>query len=727
MNDVTRAGIDAWAAANRDFLLAELDHLRLLLRRHALWLRQQWRAEPPAPVAGLAISDSQADRLFARPQRQAEHVAPASDPESGTLAHQIAAARSKVELARQAAVEHGGPPALDLLERLLGLAAFDRALVLLCLGTELEPGLARLYAYLQDDATRRYPTLELACALFCDGPGESLAARNSLLPEAPLRRCRILRLAPGAAEDAPHAARALVLDERVVAYLLGSNQPDERLADHLAPLPPAPLTPDHQVLLQRLLRWADAQGRALVDQRLNLVGPAASGKRALAHALCSGLGLDVRRLDLRALPLADAPEFARLLEREAMLLQCGLYIDTSELERERAAERGLLDLLLARCQAFCLIGGTMPWIGTAPALSVALRKPDAAAKLHLWDQALVGVPHRLNGALRNAAQQFDFGPSEVAETIALARRGLELGALEGAAAALADEDLWNACRTRAQRDLSDMAQRIEPCCTWDDIVLPAAVKAQLREIADQVAFRPRVYEDWGFGAKLSRGRGISALFSGASGTGKTMAAEVLAHHLQLDLYRVDLSSTVSKYIGETEKNLRRIFDAAEACGAILFFDEADALFGKRSEIKDSHDRYANIEVDYLLMRMEDYRGLGILSTNMKAQLDAGFLRRLRFIVEFPLPDAASRLRIWRKAFPAQAQTEALDYGRLGRMEISGANIRSIALNAAFLAAAAGRVIGMDDILTAARREYQKIEKLPGQAELEAVPPREGRT
>jgi SpoVK/Ycf46/Vps4 family AAA+-type ATPase len=233
----------------------------------------------------------------------------------------------------------------------------------------------------------------------------------------------------------------------------------------------------------------------------------------------------------------------------------------------------------------------------------------------------------------------------------------------------------------------------------------------LREIAAQVSRRGHVYERWGFGERLSRGKGIAALFAGPSGTGKTMAAEVLAKHLNLDLYRVDLAGVVSKYIGETEKNLRQVFDAAEESGAILFFDEADALFGKRSEVRDSHDRFANIEINYLLQRMEDYRGLAILATNMKSLLDQAFLRRLRFLVDFPFPSAADRMRIWRGIFPAKAETTGVDYAFLSRLEIAGGNIKNIAMNAAFLAASHDQPIGMQHVLSAARREYMKIDKL----------------
>jgi SpoVK/Ycf46/Vps4 family AAA+-type ATPase len=277
--------------------------------------------------------------------------------------------------------------------------------------------------------------------------------------------------------------------------------------------------------------------------------------------------------------------------------------------------------------------------------------------------------------------------------------------------------LWEICRRQARPHLDELAQRIEPSATCEDLVLPEPQRRILHEIAMHVRQRNMVYETWGFAAKGSRGLGISALFAGASGTGKTMAAEVLAHSLRLDLYRIDLSQVVSKYIGETEKNLRKVFDAAEGAAAILLFDEADALFGKRSEVKDSHDRYANVEVSYLLQRMEAYRGLAILTTNMKGALDQAFLRRIRFVVQFPFPDPAQRSEIWRRIFPRAVPTEGLDWERLARLNVAGGHIRNIAMNAAFLAADAGEPVGMRHLLQAARGEYAKLEKPLSDAEI----------
>ncbi len=270
--------------------------------------------------------------------------------------------------------------------------------------------------------------------------------------------------------------------------------------------------------------------------------------------------------------------------------------------------------------------------------------------------------------------------------------------------------LWDRCRSLTKPRLDELANRIDTKATWDDLVLPDEQMRLMRSITDQMRERYKVYNEWGFGARMNRGLGIAALFAGESGTGKTMAAEVIANDLRLNLYRIDLSSVVSKYIGETEKNLRKMFDAAEQGGAILFFDEADALFGKRSEVKDSHDRYANIEVNYLLQRMESFSGLAILATNVKSALDSAFMRRLRFIVNFPFPASADRKRIWQNAIPPQTPQEELDFDRLARLNVTGANIQSIALNAAFQAAGAGQSVTMPGLLTAAYIEMRKLDR-----------------
>jgi SpoVK/Ycf46/Vps4 family AAA+-type ATPase len=270
--------------------------------------------------------------------------------------------------------------------------------------------------------------------------------------------------------------------------------------------------------------------------------------------------------------------------------------------------------------------------------------------------------------------------------------------------------LWDACLVRTRPSLDALAQRLETKATWDDIVLPEEETNLLRQMAAQVRHRSKVYDEWGFRDRMNRGLGVNALFAGESGTGKTMAAEVIANELRLNLYRIDLSAVVSKYIGETEKNLRRLFDAAEDGGAILFFDEADALFGKRSEVKDSHDRYANIEVNYLLQRIETYRGLAILATNLKGSMDSAFMRRLRFILNFPFPSLESRKQMWQKVFPPQTPIAELDYDHLGRLNLTGGSIHTTAINAAFMAARQEEGVGMATVLAAAKSEFRKLER-----------------
>jgi len=405
----------------------------------------------------------------------------------------------------------------------------------------------------------------------------------------------------------------------------------------------------------------------------------------------------------------------RLMEREAVLLRMALYLDAVDVDpSDKTALASIADVI-ERLGTFLVVGSRERWQSEREMVALRVPKPDADAQREMWRQALSSMKNSLNGHVEAIVQQFDFGPQAIPKAVAAGKVRASLRTADGEGELSAD-DLWQACREQTGWHLDELAQHITPCYTWEDIVLPEDTFRQLQEIAAQVANRPRVYEAWGFGAQLKRGRGISVLFSGPSGTGKTMAAEVLANHLKLDLYRVDLAGVVSKYIGETEKNLRGVFDAAEQSGAILFFDEADALFGKRTEVKDSHDRYANIEVNYLLQRMEDHRGLAILATNRKSSLDRAFMRRLRFLVDFPFPGAEGRRNIWRKVFPHQMPVDGLDYDSLSRLELAGGNIRNIALNAAFLAASEGGPLCMAHIVGAARREYAKIDKMVTEGE-----------
>ncbi len=417
----------------------------------------------------------------------------------------------------------------------------------------------------------------------------------------------------------------------------------------------------------------------------------------------------LRAADIPAAAL-DREALARQWNREARLAPAGLCVQVAD-----AAEARPLLALLARIDVPVLVEADE---AAAPdgfaAVRIAVPSPSAAERRQVWADS-IGIPAaaRMNGALDAVADQFSL------DTPAIRSAGAALGLIGADAGGDAlGRAAWRIGRAHARRSMEQLARRIEPRADWDSLVLPEAQTSTLRQIASHVRQRVTVHERWGFAGKYSRGLGLTALFAGASGTGKTMAAEVLAHTLDLDLFQIDLAGLVSKYIGETEKNLRRVFDAAEDSGAILLFDEADALFGKRSEVKDSHDRYANLEVSYLLQRMEAYRGLAILTTNMRHAIDTAFLRRIRFVVEFPFPDVAERARIWKGVFPEDTPTASLDVSRLARLGIAGGIIRNIAMHAAFLAADAAEPVRMSHLLAAARTEYAKLEKPLGRIETE---------
>jgi hypothetical protein len=513
----------------------------------------------------------------------------------------------------------------------------------------------------------------------------------------------------------------LRIDERVLHHLAGLDYLDERLAALAAPLkPPGGLTPTQGALAARLAAaWSRTPWPSALPA-LQLCGDGAEDKRAVAAHVCDELGLGLYAMSAQALPpaAAEVEMLARLWRREAALGGAALLLDCDDLDAgDSAAERAVARLAEGAAGPLVILSRERLRSLRRDVITAEVSKPTAPEQRALWRRSLGPAAARLNGAIETLASQFLLDARAVgaagAEALALAGGGDDSSP---GPPALADA-LWEACRAQARPRLDSLAQRIEPAATWDDLVLPDAQLSLIREIAAQVRRRATVYEKWGFASKGSRGLGVSALFAGASGTGKTMAAEVLAGELRLDLYRIDLSSVVSKYIGETEKNLRRVFDAAEAGGAVLLFDEADAIFGKRSEVKDAHDRYANIETSYLLQRMESYRGLAILTTNLKSSLDTAFMRRLRFVVPFPFPDAAQRADIWRRIFPAGAPTEGLDPARLGRLNVAGGAIRNIALGAAFLAADAGEPVRMSHLLRAARGEYAKLEKPLTEAEI----------
>ena len=412
-----------------------------------------------------------------------------------------------------------------------------------------------------------------------------------------------------------------------------------------------------------------------------------------------------------ALAGGDRELLRRLWERDAILNRAMLLIELSDDEPPEVQRIAIawVDRVVAPIMLSVRESLSLP---SRRARAIIAPPPTAPEQRRLWSDRLAAHADVLGDALEFAGAHFAFDAADISGVA----RELDLARDRQPDAAPADL-LWRACREHNCGRFGQLAERLETTAAWSDLILPPAEHATLRAIAAHLRRRTQVYESWGFAGHGRRGLGVSALFAGPSGTGKTLAAEVLGSELGLSVCRVDLSRVVSKYIGETEKNLRRVFDAAEESGAILLFDEADALFGKRSEVRDSHDRYANIEVSYLLQKMESYRGLAILTTNMKDALDQAFLRRLRFIVKFPFPDSAHRERIWQRVFPAETPRSELDVTKLARLTVTGGSIRNIALNAAFMAADSGGMVSMRHLYDSARAELGKLEKTLNEQEV----------
>lgn len=650
----TEATVVDWPEANQRYLIAMLAVVRLALEHHA--------GEEPQNLDALE-----------QELREAEAALPA-------------------------------PSALDSLCAIFGLSSFERDVLLLVAGPELDAGFASLCAAAQGNPERTYPTFGLALATLPEAHWSALAA------DASLRHWRLVEVGDGNVLT----AAPLAIDERILCFLTGVYQLDERLAGLVMPIEEVGDAPaSHLALAAQLTEiWSQAESPEECPL-FQLCGVDQASKRALVAAACAEDGLQAFRLNAGDIPssAAERESLARLWEREAALGGGVLVIE----HRDDAPAESLRPLtsMVERLTGRLVLASREPLgIQRFNTLRFDVEKPAPPEQVSLWHDELGDAAAGMNGEVAAVAAQFQLGLQGIRAAGAQVRANLAHNNGHSS-----EHLLWDACRVQSRPRLDDLAQRIEPAARWDDLVLPESQKQALREIAIHVQQRPRVYGTWGFAARGSRGLGISALFAGESGTGKTMAAEVLANELRLDLYRIDLAAVVSKYIGETEKNLRRIFDVAEDGGAILLFDEADALFGKRSQVKDSHDRYANIEVSYLLQRMESYRGLAILTTNLRKSLDKAFLRRLRFIVNFPFPDESQRAEIWRRIFPPETPTEALDAMLLARLTLTGGNIRNIAMNAAFLAANADKPVRHEHLVSAARSEYAKLEKTLTDAEI----------
>jgi winged helix domain-containing protein/ATPase family protein associated with various cellular activities (AAA) len=665
-----------------------LGRLEVVARRVGAAVERR-RASDPDPgdrFRGLHISPAQVQALLAGLPASAP-----PDPDAGALL-------ASVERAADSAEAAGGDLRLRRLARAFGLQELDVELLLVGLAPDLDSRFERLYGYLHDDVSRRRASVGIWLEL-CGLEPASVAAWRRLAAGAPLTAARLVLVEE---PDRPFQTRALRVPDRVAAFLLGDDTPDPGLRHllHDGEAEPAAGSPLARALAAgvRLAYVRERPGTAAV--------PLAAG--ALAAAGLGALALDLRRLR----PDDDVPALAAVAAREAALLGAGLVAGPLDAlaARDPAAVRALGEL-----PATVALHGAGSW---DPAWSARVpyrcdaRPPGHEERERLWrteldGQAATGLdPAAATGPFRLTAEQL--------------RRAAEAARLQARAGGrpVEADDLRAGARAQNAAGLERLASRIEPAVGFDDLVLPAEVLEQLRDLTLRARHRDLVLGRWAMAGASSRRRGLTALFAGASGTGKTMAAEVLAREMGLDLYVVDLASVVDKYVGETEKNLDRIFAEAESVNGVLLFDEADALFGKRSDVSDAHDRYANVEVAYLLQRMELFEGIAILATNLRSNLDEAFARRLDALIDFPEPEAEDRLRLWRRCLGTTAPREPdLDLEFLARaFKLSGGNVRNVVVAAAYAAAEEGRPISMAHLVRATRGEYRKLGRMVVESE-----------
>jgi hypothetical protein len=694
-------------ANNRAYLQAGLRWLRALLRARAAQIAP---SSPPLDTQAAKSPSEPAPRWpFGKRAPQKETLALPAPLES----EEIKTARAAMDEAAR-----GDPaPALIMLSRRLSLSSFEEQMLLFCAAFELDPDMPALAAAACGDPGKRVPTFALGMALFGDATWDALA------PGRPLRGLQLLEVHQ--AGSMALIAAPLRIDERIAAFVKGLNYLDERIAALASVALASDAVPDsHHATIDTLARWMSADAPAGV---LQIVGGDSSSKRDVVAAASAKAGRVLLAAPSSSLPARadDIDHVIRLWTRESALLPVALFIERIEAdrialgEREPGTERARSWQWLQRLPGPVFVDSDNPLSELAGCGVVRIDPPRAEERKKLWSDALAahGFDRLDDAGLSRLAHEFRLSASRIAQTATSALPLPAAAPQDGIAFA------WHACVANAASAIDGLAQRIEPRATLDDVKLSTRDKQQLERLVEHARHRGIVLSDYGYADHVSRGLGLAALFHGESGTGKTMAAEAVANALGLALFRVDLSSVVSKYIGETSKNLRRVFDAAEGGGAVLLFDEADAVFSRRSEVKDSHDRYANIDVNYLLTRMESFGGVTILATNMKHALDPAFLRRLRFIVGFAFPGVAERKAIWESVWPADAPRETLDVDRLVRFALPGGSIFNAALAAAHSAAAAGRPIAMPDVLDAIRWELVKLEIPAPEAELRwSAPP-----
>lgn len=689
-----------------EHLLDELKVIDSIIRCHC----DKCKAENNVnDLQGLYISENEINAIL-----QTSIYGEKPDICSDIEIRKIKTIRGEINNKKLETMAQGKELLLHKLSELFGLEQFETDILLICLAPELDLRYEKLYSYLQDDVTKKRPTVDLVTRLLCNYIEEKFKARKYFSKTAPLIRNHLIYFIGD--DQLPLLSKSLKIDDRVISFLLGTDGIDQRIRNFTTLIEPKRSiseiisSEDHKNSLMEIYRLLSSTGILVM---FFFLGPYGAGKKTAAEAISRELGTPLLVVDSKGLKGNESFENLNLILREAVLQDTSLYFENFDILLDKESGVSVPDLIkyMDSFPNLIFLSGEVPVeyrgiLQNHSFIRLEFPVPSFDISKQLWRYFLNGDSSDVDiGAL---AGKFKFSAGQIKDAIFTARN---IASAKNKSE-LSMEELYQGCRSQSNQNISALARKIESRYSWNDIVLPDDAKNQLRDVAGHIKFKGVVFSDWGFGRKLSMGKGLNILFSGPSGTGKTMAAEIIAGEVQLDIYKIDLSSVVSKYIGETEKNLSKIFKEAQTSNAILFFDEADALFGKRSEVKDAHDRYANIEIGYLLQKMEEFDGVVILATNLGKNIDDAFLRRIQIAIEFPFPDETQRKMIWKGIFPKESPlAHDIDYEFLSRkIKLAGGNIKNMALAAAFYAAENSGEINMHHIMNAARREYQKIGK-----------------
>ncbi|HUW68059.1 MAG TPA: ATP-binding protein [Candidatus Nanoarchaeia archaeon] len=701
--------------SNFEHLFMEFQRIDMLIQSYIRKLKAELQ-DGSCDYQGLFITEKEIDHILQNSLFESEINSP-----SGLELEEIETLTHKINIKKIECIKNGQALRLPLLSDIFHLNSFEIDVLLICLVSELKLPYEQIYSYLQNDITKKRPTVDLVIKLLCQNVEERIKARINFSPSSPLLENHLIYLSNNGNDDhSTLLSRSIKVDERIISFLLEFDEIDPRIKNFSTIINSQRtikdlILPENAIALIDKIKWYFQTNN---HQIFFLAGPYGTGKKTVAEMVSNEFDMPLLIVDSKALLEDGSYEMLDLVLREALLHKASIYFEGFDaVVKDTSSKVSPLSVIKKMDQFpnWIFLSGEQSWeppcvFNNHGFISLKLPLPDANERKMLWEAFLDGYDLSGDVNLGEISSKFKLSGGQIKDAIFTADQIAKFRSDDNFAISLTD--LYRGCKIQSNQNLSSMAKKIDPRYTWEEIILPTDVKEQLKEISSHVTYRGTVYSDWGFNRKLSLGKGLNIFFSGTSGTGKTMAAEIIAREVGLDIYKIDLSSMVSKYIGETEKNLQKIFREAETSNAILFFDEADALFGKRTETRDSHDRYANIEVNYLLQKMEEHEGIVILATNFKNNIDDAFLRRIHFAIEFPPPDEKSREQIWKNIFPLDTPIEGdIDFVFLSKFKITGGNIKNIALSAAFLAASNSSIVKIEHLIKATKREFQKMGKL----------------